>query len=237
MRPEGTIGLHSVCPSVSPSVTLFPDFFLTVLSHIWIKVGSKLLYEELQIKFDFCHGWPTFSCVIAVCSKFCPSHQFSGLFLFMLSRIRMKVDRQFLYEQLFFHISGWQSVASFFMKSYRSSSSFVKVDQLFSYVIAFISKLCPSHQFSRLVLAMLSQSEWQLVASFYIKSYRSSSTFVLDHLLFPELAAELILLGSWGTCIALAILTVCLLFVIMVIPHTKEANVSYRYRKFWISTL
>ena len=32
--------------------------------------GSKLLYEELQIKFDFRHGWPTFSWVIALCSKF-----------------------------------------------------------------------------------------------------------------------------------------------------------------------
>ena len=25
-----------------------------------MKVGSKLPYEELQIKFDFCHGWPPF---------------------------------------------------------------------------------------------------------------------------------------------------------------------------------
>ena len=121
VKPEGTIGLHSVCQSVyssvCPSVTLvFPDFsslcfdtsgwklvgsfhmksyrssstFITIdqlfhelwpfvhnsfsglfsamLSHISMTVGSKLPYEELQIKFDFRHGWPTFSWVIALCS-------------------------------------------------------------------------------------------------------------------------------------------------------------------------
>ena len=31
-----------------------------MLSHIWMNVGDKLLYEELQIKFDFRHGRPTF---------------------------------------------------------------------------------------------------------------------------------------------------------------------------------
>ena len=128
VKPEGTIGLHSVrqsvCQSVCPSVRLsvrhtrFPDFsslyfhisgwklvqsfymksyrssltFVTVdrlfhellpfvqnsftglfsvmLSHIWMKVCRKLPHEELQSKFNFCHGWPTFSWVIALCSKF-----------------------------------------------------------------------------------------------------------------------------------------------------------------------
>ena len=41
-----------------------------MLSHIWMKYGSKLRYEELQIKCDVCHGWPIFSRVIALCSKF-----------------------------------------------------------------------------------------------------------------------------------------------------------------------
>ena len=77
VKPEGTIGLHSVCPSVSLSVCLsvcpshlFSGLFFAMLSHIWMKVVSKLLYEELQIKFDFRHGWPIFSWVIALCSKF-----------------------------------------------------------------------------------------------------------------------------------------------------------------------
>ena len=35
-----------------------------------MKIGSKLQYEELQIKFDFRLCWPTFSSVIALCSKF-----------------------------------------------------------------------------------------------------------------------------------------------------------------------
>ena len=39
-------------------------------SHIWMKVCSKLPYEELQIKFDFRHGWQTFSWAIALWSKF-----------------------------------------------------------------------------------------------------------------------------------------------------------------------
>ena len=76
VKPEGTIGLHSVRLSVRPSVWQsvrpshsFSGLFLAMLSHIWMKVGSKLPYEELQIKFDFRHGWPTFSWVIALCSK------------------------------------------------------------------------------------------------------------------------------------------------------------------------
>ena len=120
VKPEGTIGLHSVCPSVCLSVrhTRFPDFpslcfhisgwklvvsfymksyrssltfvtvdlffhellpfvqnsfsrlFFTLLSYMWMIVSKKLPCEELQIKFDFRHGWPTFSWVIALCSKF-----------------------------------------------------------------------------------------------------------------------------------------------------------------------
>ena len=63
VKPEGTIGLHSVrqsvCLSVRQSVCLshsFSGLFFTMLSHIWMKLGSKLLYEELQVMFDFRHG-------------------------------------------------------------------------------------------------------------------------------------------------------------------------------------
>ena len=77
VKLEGTIGLHSARPSVllsvSLSVTLIFRTFYAMLSHrhifCWMKVDSKLLYEELQIKFDFRHGWTSFSWVIALCSK------------------------------------------------------------------------------------------------------------------------------------------------------------------------
>ena len=46
------------------------DIQLSGVHCIWMKVGRKLAYEELQIKFHFCHGWPTVSWVIALCSKF-----------------------------------------------------------------------------------------------------------------------------------------------------------------------
>ena len=58
---------HELLPFVEIS---FSRLFLAMLSHTWMKVGSKLPYEKLQIKFDFCHGWPTFSWVIALCLKF-----------------------------------------------------------------------------------------------------------------------------------------------------------------------
>ena len=76
VKPEGTIGLHSVCPSVSLSVR----------------------------------------------QSVCLSHSFSGLFLAMLSHILMKL------------------VGSFYMKSYRSSSTFVTVDLLFHELLPFIKK-------------------------------------------------------------------------------------------------
>ena len=53
----------ALCPSVRPSVRLsvrpshsFSKLFFAMLLHTWMKVGSKLLYEELQIKFDFPQG-------------------------------------------------------------------------------------------------------------------------------------------------------------------------------------
>ena len=55
---------HELLPFVQNS---FSGLFFAMLSHIWMKVGRKLQYEELQIKFDFCHGWLTFSWVIALC--------------------------------------------------------------------------------------------------------------------------------------------------------------------------
>ena len=47
----------------------FPDFFLAMLSHIWMEVGSKLWHEELKIKVKFRHCWPTLLWVIAIFVK------------------------------------------------------------------------------------------------------------------------------------------------------------------------
>ena len=44
---------HELLPFVQNS---FSGLFLPMLAHIGIKVGSKLPYEEFQVKFDFCHA-------------------------------------------------------------------------------------------------------------------------------------------------------------------------------------
>ena len=58
---------HELLPFVQNS---FSGLFFTLLSHIWMKLARKLPYEELQIKFDFPHGWPTFSWVIDLYLQF-----------------------------------------------------------------------------------------------------------------------------------------------------------------------
>ena len=102
---------HELLPFVPNS---FSGLFFTLLSHIRTKVSRKLPYEELQIKFDYRHSWPTFSWVIALYLKF------------------------FFRTSLCFHISERKSVGSFHMKSYRSSSTFVMVDLLFHELLPFI---------------------------------------------------------------------------------------------------
>ena len=184
MKPEGTIGLHSVypsvCQSVCPSVCLshsFSRLFLAILSHFLMKVGSRPPFEELQIKFDFRHSWLTFSGVKQLLPFFKISFPHFFLLCFHISErklvanIHMKSYRstggdyrfalclsvclsvslsvrqsvchtRFLdFSWLFFHISGLKSVAGYHWKSYRSSSTFVTVDLLFSGVIALWSKL------------------------------------------------------------------------------------------------
>ena len=71
---------HELLPFVQNS---FSGLFFTLLSHIWMKVCRKLPYEELQIKFDFRHGWPTFSWVIALSSKFVFRHFLHSAFTYL----------------------------------------------------------------------------------------------------------------------------------------------------------
>ena len=95
---------HESLPFLSNS---FSGLFSTMLSQTWMKVGRKLLYEELQIKFDFRHDWHTFSWVI-----YCP-----------VFKIRI-LD----FSRIYVHISEWKLVTSFHLKSYWSSSTFFPVD-------------------------------------------------------------------------------------------------------------
>ena len=87
------------------------------------------------------------------------------------------------FSRLCFHISEWKLVASFHMKSYRSSSNFVTVDQLFHELLPFVR----NSFFLTFFVLFFHISEWKLVASFHMKSYRSSLTFVMIDLLFHEL--------------------------------------------------
>ena len=67
VKPEGTIGLHSVRQSVRH--THFPDFFGYAFTN-WMEVGRKLLYESCRTNSTFVTVDRLFSCVIALRSKF-----------------------------------------------------------------------------------------------------------------------------------------------------------------------
>ena len=134
-----------------------------MLSYIWMKLGSKLPYEELHIKFSFCHGWLTFSGVIALWSKFVFQTFLGYAFTYLneswkqASIWRVTVQVWLLlwltcffmsycplfkirfpdFSWLCFHISEWKLIASFGMKSYRSTSTFVTVDPLFYELLPF----------------------------------------------------------------------------------------------------
>ena len=85
VKPEGTLGFLAVCQSVSLSVcpsdcpsvcrstrcpsTRFSELFSAVLWDIDLKFGIWLCLDMIQIKCDFCHGWPTFTSVIAFCKN------------------------------------------------------------------------------------------------------------------------------------------------------------------------
>ena len=98
-----------------------------------MEVGSKLPYQELQFKFDFCHGLLTFHELLPFVQN-----SFSRLLLAMLSPIKNGV--YVLVEVSFYiHIFEWKFVAMFGMKSYRSSSTFVTNDLLFYELLPFVN--------------------------------------------------------------------------------------------------
>ena len=53
VKPEGTIGLHSVRQSVRPSVRPSHSFsgpFFAMLSHTWMQIGSKIPIPKSKIE-------------------------------------------------------------------------------------------------------------------------------------------------------------------------------------------
>ena len=165
---KGGDSRFALCLSIRPSVCLsvhlshlFSGLFLIMLSHIWMKVGSKLLYEELQNKFDF----PPVDLLFPELCPFSHHTHFPD------------------FSCLCFHISGWKLVASFYMKNYRSSFTSVMVDLLFPELLPIVRHT----HFPDFSLLCFHVSGWKLVASFYMKSYRSSSTSITVDLLLCEL--------------------------------------------------
>ena len=55
----------------SPS-TRFCELFSVILWDIDLKFRIQLCLDMIQIKFDFCLGWPTFTSVIALCKNVRP---------------------------------------------------------------------------------------------------------------------------------------------------------------------
>ena len=172
VKPEGTIGLHSVRQSVPLSVRpshSFSGLFFAMLWHICMKVGS--------VCPSVC---PSVTLVFRTFLRYALTHLHESWFSLSLC-LSVRHTRFPDFSSLCSDTSAWKLVSSFYMKSYISSSTSITIDQLF--------RECPLFKirfldFSRLCVNI---SEWKLVASFHMNSYRSSSTFITVDLLFHEL--------------------------------------------------
>ena len=137
VKPEGTIGLHSVrqsvcqsvCPSVCLSVTLvfrtFLRYTFTYLDESWYIASIWRVTDQVRLLPPLAYFF----------MSYCP-----------LFKIRFPD-----FSRLCFHISEWKLVASFDIKSYRSNSTFVTVDTLFHELLPFVQ-----NSFSGLFSVMLS---------------------------------------------------------------------------------
>ena len=65
----------------------FPDFIMTMFSHIWMKVGRKLPYEKLQIKFHFVTVDLLFNDLLLFLEK-----SFSALFCLPHAKLHIKFE-------------------------------------------------------------------------------------------------------------------------------------------------
>ena len=99
-----------------------------------------------------------------------------GLLVYNLSvcpSVCLSITRFPEFSWLYFPISGWKLVASFCMKSYRSSSTFVTVNLLFHELLPFVQTSFPG-----LFSAMLLHIWMEVGSKLHMKSYRSSLTFL-----------------------------------------------------------
>ena len=114
----GTLSLLAVCPSVRPSVTLwFSRLFSAVFWDIDLKFGIWICYDIIQIKFEFCQAWRTFTGVIALCLNFV-----FKTFLCSLFRFWIKIWYMFL----LWHNTDQIRVSSRLTYFYRSYCPFLK---------------------------------------------------------------------------------------------------------------
>ena len=114
----GTSGFISYCPlfKILSVTQVFRTFLGYAFTYIWMKVGVKILYEELEnIAKKSPENW-------------CDGQIFEQR-AFIQNSVRHTSFTDFSW--LCFYISRWKLVASFYMKSYRSKSTFVTVDLLF----------------------------------------------------------------------------------------------------------
>ena len=116
VKPEGTIGLQWVSQWVSLSVTLvfrtFLRFTFTYLDESWYISSIWRVTDQVWLSSRLTYFF----------MSYCPWF-----------KIRFPD-----FSQLCFHISEWKLVASFHMKSYRSSSTFVTDDTLFHELLPFV---------------------------------------------------------------------------------------------------
>ena len=142
-----------------------------------MKLGMIVYNDELQIKFEFRCYWSIFAWVIAL-----------GL------RIFMKISVFRTYFGLFFQILKWNLVWLFTMMSYRSSLSFVVIDQylteLWALGLWIFMKFSVFRTFFGLIFQIL---KWNWVWLLTMMSYRSSLSFVV----IDEYLTELWALGLW----------------------------------------
>ena len=129
---------RSTSPSVSQSFRLsvrrstlrlstrFSELFSAVLWDIDLKFGIWLCLDMIQIKFAFCHGWPTFTLVIVLCKKL--------VFQTFLSRL-LWYQLEIWYMNLSWHNTDQVRLLLHLTYSYISYCPLLKFKFLFAFEI------------------------------------------------------------------------------------------------------
>ena len=162
----------SYCPlfkilSVTLVFRTFLGYALTYLNEIWQRASISTVTHQVQ----FLLRLTDFS------MSYCP--------LFKILSVTLTSFPHF--PRVCFDISEWNLKASFYIKSYTSSSILVMIDLLFHELLPFFENSLCHTSFPHFPRVCFDISEWNLTASFYIKSYTSSSVPVTIDRLFHEL--------------------------------------------------